>query len=812
MRCPCDRRDALPCVPRRRRRARRRRWRGGRRSRRRARRLGPADAPIVDDHRRQDARVAATAASCVVQGRPLRRRHRGAAVPAAGAAGAVDRRRATPSTFGPVAPQPGMRERRDERRLPAPERVDAGAATTARRPVMVWFHPGALLERHQQRARGRRRAAGRRGDVVVVTVNHRLNVFGHLYLAELGGAEFADSGNAGMLDLVLALQWVRDNIAEFGGDPGNVTIFGQSGGGAKCATLMAMPARAGLFHRVHHDERPADHGQPRRPPPRGTPSSCSTRWRCPRTASRELRALPMERLDRGEPRAGLPGPGQGRPVAAARSVRSRRAAAVRRHPDDPRQHARRDAHADRPRRSVASSSSPGRRCSRSSQAQLAVHGRRSIAREVIAQLPRAGIRDYSPADVFFAATTASRSWRGQVIEAERRAAQPVAAAHTWVFQFDWRDADRRRPVGRPSRPRRAVHLRQRGARAGEGRHRRRRRCALSRADERRMCSPSRAPAVPTRRGLPAWPVYDLTRRATMVFDRDDAGGRRSARRRTPPVRAGAVCPAWHVAPCLAAGAAGRHSRAGDRDGRRSRPPRRRSRRRSSTTMKRATTLHGREGQHQRRLRLDLPARSVAALGRARGARRRMIWIQPPGTATMGHLFLDAYHATGDEYYYRAAEAVAGALIRAQHPSGGWNYLADFAGEPSLRDVVRHRRQERLADGGVPALLGQRHLRRRRHRGVGEVPAAALRREARSEVQAGARQGDRSSSSTASIRLAPGRSAFRCARVRQATASPTTRRIPTFNDDVAARTSTSCVHVLPGARRRPRVLDADHAAA
>ncbi len=67
------------------------------------------------------------------------------------------------------------------------------------------------------------------------------------------------------------------------------------------------------------------------------------------------------------------------------------------------------------------------------------------------------------------------------------------------------------------------------------------------------------------------------------------------------------------------------------------------------------------------------------------ARATQIWIQPPGTATMGHLFLDAYHATQDEYYYRAAEAVAGALIRAQHPSGGWNYLADFAGERSLRE-------------------------------------------------------------------------------------------------------------------------------
>src|SRR5207253_3140036 len=68
--------------------------------------------------------------------------------------------------------------------------------------------------------------------------------------ADLGGPEFKDSGNVGQFDLILALQWVRDNITEFGGDPGNVTIFGQSGGGAKCATLMAMPEARGLFHRV----------------------------------------------------------------------------------------------------------------------------------------------------------------------------------------------------------------------------------------------------------------------------------------------------------------------------------------------------------------------------------------------------------------------------------------------------------------------------------------------------------------------------------------------------------------------------------
>ena len=81
-------------------------------------------------------------------------------------------------------------------------------------------------------------------------VNHRLNVLGYLYLDEVAGPEFAGSGNAGQLDLVAALKWVRDNISQFGGDPNNVMIFGQSGGGAKVSTLLAMPDAKGLFHRA----------------------------------------------------------------------------------------------------------------------------------------------------------------------------------------------------------------------------------------------------------------------------------------------------------------------------------------------------------------------------------------------------------------------------------------------------------------------------------------------------------------------------------------------------------------------------------
>jgi para-nitrobenzyl esterase len=118
-----------------------------------------------------------------------------------------------------------------------------------KRPVMVWFHGGDFASLSGSRSVFDGTRLTRRGDVVLVTVNHRLNAFGFLYLGQLL-PEFADSANAGMLDLVAALEWVRDNIAEFGGDPSNVTIFGQSGGGGKVATMMAMPAGKGLFHRA----------------------------------------------------------------------------------------------------------------------------------------------------------------------------------------------------------------------------------------------------------------------------------------------------------------------------------------------------------------------------------------------------------------------------------------------------------------------------------------------------------------------------------------------------------------------------------
>jgi para-nitrobenzyl esterase len=125
-----------------------------------------------------------------------------------------------------------------------------GLGDGAKRPVMVWLHGGAFGYGSGNRAVTDGANLARRGDVVVVSVNHRLNIFGFLHLADIGGPSWAHSGNAGVLDLVAALRWVRDNIDRFGGDPGNVTIFGESGGGGKVSVLLAMPAARGLFHRA----------------------------------------------------------------------------------------------------------------------------------------------------------------------------------------------------------------------------------------------------------------------------------------------------------------------------------------------------------------------------------------------------------------------------------------------------------------------------------------------------------------------------------------------------------------------------------
>ena len=124
------------------------------------------------------------------------------------------------------------------------------AADGKRRPVMVWIHGGGFTIGSNSQALYDGSVLARRGDVVVVTVNYRLGPLGFIRLSDVTNGKIPSSGNEGMLDQVAALEWVRDNIAEFGGDPGNVTIFGESAGGMSVGTLLAMPAARGLFHKA----------------------------------------------------------------------------------------------------------------------------------------------------------------------------------------------------------------------------------------------------------------------------------------------------------------------------------------------------------------------------------------------------------------------------------------------------------------------------------------------------------------------------------------------------------------------------------
>ena len=160
--------------------------------------------------------------------------------------------------FGPTAPQAGDNSGTTAAGSPPQKSEDClvlnvftpAALGAAKRPVMVWLHGGGFSSGSGSGRILDGSSLARTHDVVVVTLNHRLNVFGYTHLGDAMGSDFARSSSVGLLDIVAALEWVRDNIANFGGDPNLVTIFGQSGGGRKVATLMAMPDAKGLFHRA----------------------------------------------------------------------------------------------------------------------------------------------------------------------------------------------------------------------------------------------------------------------------------------------------------------------------------------------------------------------------------------------------------------------------------------------------------------------------------------------------------------------------------------------------------------------------------
>ncbi|HEX8568637.1 MAG TPA: carboxylesterase/lipase family protein [Caulobacteraceae bacterium] len=385
-----------------------------------------------------------------------------------------------------------------------------------RRPVMVYIHGGAYATGSGSSPLTDGANLARRGDVVVVTVNHRLNVFGYAYLARLGAPEFfADSGNAGQLDLLLALQWVRDNIAEFGGDPRKVMVFGQSGGGAKIATMMAMPVFAGLFHRA------------------ATMSGQQVTASGPLNATRrtlawlnalklrpdqlgELRRLPAERLVEGlaaeDPVLGFGGIYFG-PVLDERSLR--------RHPfypDAPPQSARipmiiGNTH-DETRAFLGNDPTNFTVTWDQLPAKLTFANMRvDILPETVIAEYRRFYPQYTASEVLFSATTAARSWRAAVIEAEERAKQGSPA---WVYQLDWgspREGGKFRAHHTLDIPLVFNNLAAAGEVTGTSPGAR----AVADAMTEAFLAFART-GDPNHRRLPRWDRYTLPRRRTMIFD------------------------------------------------------------------------------------------------------------------------------------------------------------------------------------------------------------------------------------------------------------------------------------------------------
>ncbi|MDE1147835.1 MAG: carboxylesterase/lipase family protein [Azospirillaceae bacterium] len=309
------------------------------------------------------------------------------------------------------------------------------------RPVMVYIHGGAYSHGSGSDALYDGTRLCRRGDVVVVTLNHRLNAFGHLYLGRLAGPAYAQSGNVGILDLVLALQWVRDNIGNFGGDPARIMLFGQSGGGAKIATLMATPAAQGLFHRAATmSGQQVTASGPLNATARATAFLAALGLTPERVG--ELATLPADRLvaalSAADPINGVAGQSMGGlywgPVLDDQ-VLSRHPF----YPDAPAQSAAipmiiGNTHDET--RLLIGGGDPAIFTLTWDQvpALLARHMRVDISPDLVVAEYRRLYPAYTPADVFFSATTAGRSWRAAVVEAELRAAQGAPA---YAYQLNW---------------------------------------------------------------------------------------------------------------------------------------------------------------------------------------------------------------------------------------------------------------------------------------------------------------------------------------------------------------------------------------
>lgn len=392
-----------------------------------------------------------------------------------------------------------------------------GLRDRARRPVMFYIHGGAYNNGSGSSPLYDGVRLCRRGDVVVVTVNHRLNAFGYLYLARHGGAAlespYADSGNAGQLDLILALRWVRDNIAEFGGDPDNVTVFGQSGGGAKIATLMAMPLAAGLFHRAAtmSGQQVTASG----------PLNATLRaqamldaLKLPLDRVGELRTMPFQKLVEvlGTRDPVLPFGG----ISFAPVLDERNLPRHPFYPDAPAQSACvpmmiGNTH-DETRAFLGVDAANFKLTWDQLPAKLVSNMRVDIQPEAVIAAYRKLYPRLSPSDLLFKITTASRSWRGAIIEAEERAR---AGSPAFVYQLNWATPKDGGKFGAPHTSDIQLvfdNIAKPGATAIGPQ-------AQTMADmmSEAFIAFARSGA-PAARQLPRWEPYDLARRQTMIFD------------------------------------------------------------------------------------------------------------------------------------------------------------------------------------------------------------------------------------------------------------------------------------------------------
>jgi para-nitrobenzyl esterase len=352
-----------------------------------------------------------------------------------------------------------------------------------------------------------------------VTVNHRLNAFGYLYLGESGDERVQDAGNVGQLDLIDALHWVREHAHEFGGDPGNITVFGQSGGGAKIATLMAMPEAEGLFHKaMTMSGQQVTAAGPRAAAQRTAlllaglglgPGDVDRLLGMP--MARVIEALRVRDPSRVEDTALYFGP-----VLDSRSLP--------RHPfypDAPAQSARIPLVIGNTRDETRAflGNDPANFTLTWEQLPQKLREQQFVDLSpdgVIAEYRRL-YPDYTPSDIFFAATTAGRSWRGAVIEAEERAKQ---GAPTWAYQLDWRspaEGGRLRAFHTLDIPLVFDNVDAEGSKTGNDARARTMAAQLSGA----LIALARR-GDPNHAGIPSWSPYTLPQRQTMVFD--DASG------------------------------------------------------------------------------------------------------------------------------------------------------------------------------------------------------------------------------------------------------------------------------------------------